>query len=223
MNDSHGVDYLPTPLGQDVWCAVPLGFSLQNMKRIVLRARNIPWINYSAVSPIVPSATNALIHRREYHISTPNQNPLIYGGIGILATAVAAQYALQWYNNRPAPSEQATNSNTEDSQSVTEEEPTTETQKTERKQDKKEGAQGASSFLWLDSWFAKRFYEGGFEEKMTKREAALILGIRESAPPEKVKAAHRRILLLNHPDRGGSPYLSLKINEAKDLLLKGKE
>ncbi|CAO3702025.1 unnamed protein product [Rhizopus stolonifer] len=54
---------------------------------------------------------------------------------------------------------------------------------------------------------------------MNKREAALILGIRESqATKAKIKEAHRRIMLLNHPDRGGSPFLALKINEAKEFL-----
>ncbi|KAI9310595.1 hypothetical protein BX666DRAFT_2005179 [Dichotomocladium elegans] len=64
-----------------------------------------------------------------------------------------------------------------------------------------------------------KFYKGGFEAKMNKREAALILGLRESqATKQKVKEAHRKIMLLNHPDRGGSPYLATKINEAKDFL-----
>ncbi|GCC36363.1 dnaJ homolog subfamily C member 15-like [Chiloscyllium punctatum] len=62
------------------------------------------------------------------------------------------------------------------------------------------------------------YYKGGFEAKMNKREATLILGVSSSASRTKVGEAHKRIMLLNHPDRGGSPYLAAKINEAKDLL-----
>ena len=63
-----------------------------------------------------------------------------------------------------------------------------------------------------------KYYRGGFEPKMTKREAGLILGVGSSANQKKYRAAHRRIMLLNHPDKGGSPYLAAKINQAKDLL-----
>lgn len=62
------------------------------------------------------------------------------------------------------------------------------------------------------------YYRGGFEQKMTRREAALILGIREFARPEQIRDAHRKIMVANHPDRGGSPYLAMKVNEAKVLL-----
>lgn len=63
-----------------------------------------------------------------------------------------------------------------------------------------------------------KYYRGGFDPKMNKREAALILGVSPTATKLKVKDAHKRIMLLNHPDRGGSPYLAAKINEAKDLM-----
>ncbi|XP_008806689.2 mitochondrial import inner membrane translocase subunit TIM14-3-like [Phoenix dactylifera] len=69
---------------------------------------------------------------------------------------------------------------------------------------------------------ARKFYPGGFEREMTRREAALILGVREHAALEKIKEAHRRLMLANHPDSRGSHYLASKINEAKDILI-GKQ
>ncbi|KAI7808976.1 dnaJ-like protein subfamily C member 15 [Triplophysa rosa] len=64
-------------------------------------------------------------------------------------------------------------------------------------------------------------YKGGFEQKMPRREASLILGISPNSTKANVGEAHRRIMVLNHPDKGGSPYLAAKINEAKDLLDSG--
>ncbi|KAL1600838.1 mitochondrial import inner membrane translocase subunit TIM14 [Paraconiothyrium brasiliense] len=65
------------------------------------------------------------------------------------------------------------------------------------------------------------FYKGGFEPKMTRKEAALILEMPErGVTKELLRKKHRQLMLLNHPDRGGSPYLATKVNEAKELLEK---
>ncbi|KAB1200238.1 Mitochondrial import inner membrane translocase subunit TIM14-1 [Morella rubra] len=69
----------------------------------------------------------------------------------------------------------------------------------------------------------RRFYYGGFERVMTRREAALILGVRETTVIEKIKEAHRRVMMANHPDAGGSHYLASKINETKDILMGGSK
>ena len=47
-----------------------------------------------------------------------------------------------------------------------------------------------------------RHYEGPFESPMTRREAALILGVRETATAKRIKDAHRRMTLINHRPRG---------------------
>nr|CAG4644504.1 EOG090X0MNL [Lepidurus arcticus] len=70
----------------------------------------------------------------------------------------------------------------------------------------------------MDAFSSSKYYKGGFESRMSKREAGLILGVSPTAQKIRVKEAHKRIMLSNHPDRGGSPYLAAKINEAKDML-----
>ncbi len=34
----------------------------------------------------------------------------------------------------------------------------------------------------------------------------------------KIKEMHRKIMVANHPDAGGSSYVAAKVNEAKDIL-----
>ncbi|SRR5579862_3407567 len=55
--------------------------------------------------------------------------------------------------------------------------------------------------------------------QMPADEALKVLGLNSGASSEEVRAAHKRLMMQNHPDRGGSDYLASKINEAKDVLL----
>jgi DnaJ domain len=55
---------------------------------------------------------------------------------------------------------------------------------------------------------------------MSRAEALKVLGLEDGATEEDIRAAHRRLILQIHPDKGGTSYLAAKINEAKDVLLK---
>lgn len=68
----------------------------------------------------------------------------------------------------------------------------------------------------------RKFHPGGFDSKMSVAEAIDILGLdgmsQYSLTRNHIKNSHRQIMIRNHPDRGGSPYLAMKINEARDIL-----
>lgn len=74
--------------------------------------------------------------------------------------------------------------------------------------------------IYYERLFAQ--YPGGFKEQMSQTEALLILGINQqqimNLTPQVLKSRHRKMMILNHPDRGGSPYLAMKVNTARDLL-----
>lgn len=136
--------------------------------------------------------------------------------IGAHAGASAVSAYNDWKANRP-PVEET------DSNSTSKEENNTQKIKEETRKKAKTENEGPRENIFA-KWFdvGGKYYEGGFEDIMTKREAALILGVRESSSSKRIKDAHRKLLILNHPDTGGSTYMAGKINEAKDLLLKGR-
>jgi DnaJ family protein C protein 19 len=55
---------------------------------------------------------------------------------------------------------------------------------------------------------------------MSVEEAKLILGVDNlnHLTIGEINKKHRQTMLSNHPDKGGSPYMAMKINEAKDIL-----
>jgi hypothetical protein len=60
---------------------------------------------------------------------------------------------------------------------------------------------------------------GGDPPAMSEAEALEVLGIGPGATADDVTEAHRRLMQLIHPDRGGSPYFAVKVNQAKEMLL----
>lgn len=152
-----------------------------------------------------------------YHSSAANEKAvaLILGLGAVSAASYAASSGIkaykEWKESLP-----------EDPPETEKEEIINDGPKKEKEEEQVKGDRENVFAKWFGAGVGAKYYEGGFEEEMTRREAALILGVRESSSPARIKEAHRKLLVLNHPDTGGSTYIAGKLNEAKELLLKGK-
>lgn len=73
---------------------------------------------------------------------------------------------------------------------------------------------------WREAWNAgPRNGVGSPSSAMSRAEALAVLGLKEGAKADEIRAAHRRLMKEFHPDHGGSDYLAAKVNQAKDVLL----
>ena len=58
---------------------------------------------------------------------------------------------------------------------------------------------------------------------MTREEALEILGLEETADEQTIKNAYKSLMRKVHPDNEGSDWMAVKLNTAKDTLLKKEE
>lgn len=54
---------------------------------------------------------------------------------------------------------------------------------------------------------------------MSAAEACQVLGLQPGASSREIEDAHRRLIALVHPDKGGSSFLAAQVNRARDVLL----
>ena len=63
----------------------------------------------------------------------------------------------------------------------------------------------------------KKYYNT--QDRMSKKEALEILGLQEGASREQIIRSHQNLVKKNHPDLGGSDWVTKKLNQARDILL----
>lgn len=77
------------------------------------------------------------------------------------------------------------------------------------------------------AYYAKRMKKSAYDRQvdgtpkpMSASEAFEVLGLKEGASDAEIKDAYKKLMKKVHPDQDGSEWMSAKLNQAKDLLLK---
>lgn len=104
-----------------------------------------------------------------FHGSAPAQSAtLAAAGVGIAAAAIAARYAVGAYQRANVAAGEIDGDNKKDDGEMA----------SDVKAEAKPASTSTGGGLFSAQAMARRFYKGGFEEKMTRREASQILGVR---------------------------------------------
>ena len=67
--------------------------------------------------------------------------------------------------------------------------------------------------------FLKKDFSKSKNSSMTKKEAYQILGLEEGASKKEILDSYQSLMKKNHPDLGGSDWITKKLNQARDILL----
>ena len=57
------------------------------------------------------------------------------------------------------------------------------------------------------------------EKTMTEKEALEILGLQQGASKKEIIESYNKLIKKNHPDLGGSDWITKRLNQARDTLL----
>tara|TARA_B100000886_G_C20343724_1_gene457747 strand:- start:532 stop:978 length:447 start_codon:yes stop_codon:yes gene_type:complete len=76
-----------------------------------------------------------------------------------------------------------------------------------------------SVILFIKNFIFKKKENRNFSSSMSRDEALRILGLNDGATKEDIIAAYRKQIKKNHPDLGGSDWVTSRINKAKETLL----
>ena len=83
------------------------------------------------------------------------------------------------------------------------------------------GAMGATGMaLVVQSRVRPRAGPNYGSEQMSLSEARSILGVTETATAQDIQKAWKRVMARAHPDQGGTEGLAIRVNAARDRLLK---
>lgn len=65
----------------------------------------------------------------------------------------------------------------------------------------------------------KQSKRGNFKKTMTRKEALEILGLKDEATKREILDSYNNLIKKNHPDLGGSDWITKRLNQARETLL----
>lgn len=69
----------------------------------------------------------------------------------------------------------------------------------------------------LQTFFLKR--KDNFSKSLNKEQAYEILGLNQNASKNEILKRYQELIKKNHPDKGGSEWITKQLNKARDTLL----